>query len=88
MPNIKSAKKRMRTSVKRQEGNRSAKSRIVTARRKLYDAILAGDQAVTKTALSSYCSVLDKAVKRGALKANAADRRKSRATLRVQKAAA
>ena len=88
MPNIKSAKKRMRTSVKRQEGNRAAKSRIVTTRRTFYDAILAGDNAATQTAFNVYCSVLDKAVKRGALKSNAADRRKSRANLRMQKAAA
>jgi small subunit ribosomal protein S20 len=88
MPNIKSAKKRMRTSEKRHEGNRAAKSRLVTEKRKFYDAILAGDAAVTKVCFNAYCSVLDKAVKRGALKANAADRRKSRANLRMQKATA
>ncbi len=86
MPNIKSAKKRMITSEKRRQGNQMVKSRIVTFRRKLYEAIKTGDETAIKDALSKYSSVLDKAVKRGAIKANAASRRKSRAAARIKKA--
>lgn len=85
MPNIKSAKKRMRTSAQNQARNRAARSRIVTTRRSLYDAIATGDPVVCKEALSSFCSILDKAVKCGAIKSNAAARRKSRAAARIRR---
>lgn len=88
MPNIKSAKKRMLTSEKSRQGNMAVKSLIITERKKLYEAIIAGDAEVIKNALSKYNSSLDKAVKRGAIKANAANRRKSRAAARIRKAAA
>ena len=88
MPNIKSAKKRMLTSEKSRQGNMAVKSLIITERKKLYDTIIAGEEASIKDALSKYNSSLDKAVKRGALKANAANRRKSRAIARIRKAAA
>ena len=88
MPNIKSAKKRMLTSEKSRQGNTAAKSLIITQRRKLYDAIITGEEASIKDALNKYNSALDKAVKRGAIKANAANRRKSRAVARIKKAAA
>ena len=87
MPNTKSARKRMITSEKSRLGNKMAKSIIVTQRRNLYDAILSGDEAAINAALSKYNSALDKAVKRGAIKANAANRRKSRAVARIRKAA-
>ena len=87
MPNIKSAKKSIKTSAKSYEGNRAVKSRMVSARRKLYESI-GSDPVASKEAYSSYCSVLDKAVKRGALKANNANRRKSRACIRMRKAEA
>ena len=86
MPNIKSAKKRMLTSEKSRQRNMAVKSLIVTERKKLYDAIITGEEASIKDALSKYNSSLDKAVKRGALKANAANRRKSRAVARIKKA--
>ena len=88
MPNIKSAKKRMLTSEKSRQGNMEAKSIIITERKKLYEAIITGEEASIKDALSTYSSSLDKAVKRGAIKANAANRRKSRAVARIKKAAA
>ncbi|MCK5528448.1 MAG: 30S ribosomal protein S20 [Kiritimatiellae bacterium] len=88
MPNIKSAKKRMLTSEKSRQGNVAVKSLIMTERKKLYDAIITGDAEVIQTTLNKYNSSLDKAVKRGALKANAANRRKSRAVARIRKATA
>ncbi len=86
MPNIKSAKKRLRTSEKARQGNKSVKSRVTTARGKFYAAVAGDDQAAATTAFNTYCSALDKAVKRGAIKKNNASRRKSRAALRLNAA--
>lgn len=83
MPNIKSAKKRMKTSEKARLANQSVKSRVATSRRSLYEAIAAGDQGKANELFPKYCSALDLAAKKDVLKANAASRRKSRAAARV-----
>lgn len=85
MPNIKSAKKRMKTAAKSQVANKAAKTRVATMRKKLDEAIASGDEAAAKAAFGAYCSALDKAVKRGAIKANTAARGKSRAAARMNK---
>ena len=86
MPNIESAKKRLRTSEKARQGNKSVKSRITTTRRKFYATVTGDDKAAAVAAYTTYSSALDKGVKRGAIKKNNADRRKSRAALRVNSA--
>ena len=78
MATTKSAKKRMKTSRAKHETNKSLKTRIKTARRNLTDAVAAKDRAAGEKAYRLYCSAVDKAVKRGTIKANNADRRKSR----------
>lgn len=83
MPTTKSAIKWMKTSEKRRTGNRALKSRIRAMRSGLHDAIAAGDKAECEKTFRRYCSVLDKAAKRGTLKANAANRRKSAAATRL-----
>jgi small subunit ribosomal protein S20 len=83
MPQIKSAGKRMRQAVRRRDENRALKSRVLTTRRKLYSAVQAGDRAGCQAVFREYCSVLDRAVKKGTLKANAASRRKARAAHRM-----
>ena len=83
MPNIKSASKRIKTSEKAAERNRVLKGGASTARRKLYEAIAAGDATASTAAYRAYCSVLDKGVKKGVIKANNANRRKSRAAARL-----
>ncbi len=83
MPNIKSAKKRMRTSAKSQERNRAVKTRVTSTRRKVMDAVVAGDKTKGEAAFRAYCSVLDKAAKVGTIKKNNASRRKSRAAARL-----
>ena len=88
MPIIQSARKRQRQAVKRTAGNRSARSRITTVRTKLTAAVESGDRAAAAQAFRQYASCLDRAVKRGAIKAGAADRRKSRAARQVGKLAA
>jgi len=83
MPNTKSAKKRVGTSQKQHARNKSVKSGLSTSRRKLFAAAAGGDKTKTAKCFSEYCSVLDKAVKKGVLKANAANRRKSRAAAKI-----
>jgi small subunit ribosomal protein S20 len=85
MPNIKSARKRMRTSADSRELNRAARARITTARRKLETAVDSGDRTRATEAVRGYASVLDKAAKRGAIKKNAASRRKARAAALVKR---
>ena len=79
MPNIKSAKKRMKQAVKATVLNRSARTRVSSMRRKFFEAVAAGEQATAKDAYSGYCSVLDRAAKHGVIAKNTAVRRKARA---------
>ncbi len=83
MPNIQSAFKRMKTSAANRARNREAKAAISTIRAQLFNAIAAGDKAKSKDAFREYCSALDKAAKRGILKANTVNRSKSRAAARL-----
>ena len=73
----------MRTSEKRRVANKAVKSEIGTWRRKLASALSAGDSAECRKVFSRYCSVLDKAVKKGVIKRNASDRRKARASKKI-----
>ena len=78
MLNIKSAKKRMRTSEVERVANHATTSRLSLTRRKLLESIAGGDQTASQELFRTYCSRLDKAVKTGVVKANSANRRKSR----------
>ena len=83
MPNIKSAKKRNRTSLLKRDASRAVKSRVGVVRTKLVEAIDAGDKAQAEKQYSSYCSVLDRAVKKHVIAANAAARHKSRLVKKI-----
>jgi small subunit ribosomal protein S20 len=85
MANIKSAKKRIRSSESRRVGNLAVKTRVKSAKRKAVAALTAGDTAPATEAVREYSSVLDKAVKRGIIKKNTAIRRKKRATAALRK---
>ncbi len=85
MPNISSAFKRMRTSEKARQRNRSAKSEITTLRRRLFETCAANDADKSRQALRAYSSALDKAAKKGILKKNTAVRRKRRGAAMVAK---
>ncbi|MCU0858614.1 MAG: 30S ribosomal protein S20 [Pontiellaceae bacterium] len=87
MPNIKSAKKRVRSSEKRRTGNASVKTKVKTVRRKTREVLTAGVPETSAQAVREYSSVLDKAVKRGVIKKNTAIRRKKRATAALRKLA-
>ena len=85
MPNIKSAAKRVKTAAKANLRNRSIKSELLTFRRKVEEAIAAGDKSVATAAVSTYASKLDKAAKRGVIKSNTADRKKARTAAALAK---
>ena len=85
MPNLKSAKKRMRQNVIRYDRNVQVRTRIKTARRSMMDALEAKDAEAGQVALRSYSSILDKAAKAGVIKKNTAIRRKTNATNGLRK---
>ena len=87
MPNLKSAKKRMRQNVVRYDRNVQVRTRIKTARRSMMEALEAKDAEAGQVALRNYSSVLDKAAKVGVIKKNTAVRRKTNAANGLRKIA-
>ena len=87
MPNIESARKRARQSLKRRERNRSARSAVGSVRAALLTALDAGNKAAAEKAYAAYASELDKSAKKGVIKANNASRKKARLAQRLQKLA-
>ena len=88
MPNIKSAIKRVNVNKKKNEINKSAKSEVKTALKKLNALIAAGDVAACEASFKEVCSILDKSVAKGIMHKNTAARKKSRFTLMLKKIAA
>ena len=83
MPNTKSAERRTRSNARKQERNVSAKSRVKSFEKRYLDALKSGDKAVATTALRSYSSIVDKAVKSGVIHKSTASRKKSRLAVRL-----
>ncbi len=83
MPNIKSAIKRVKLSEAARLRNNANRSALNTARRNYLALIAAGDKAKAKEGFDTFCSIIDKSAKKGAISANAADRRKSRAAAKL-----
>ena len=79
----KSAAKRARQYKVRRLSNRGERSLVMTARRRFFDAAEGGDKDKALQEFRVYCSILDKAAKKGGIKANNASRRKSRAAARL-----
>jgi len=86
MPNHKSAEKRMRQNENRRAINRGHRTKLKTYIKKLRTAIDAGKPDEIKLSLPETISVIDKAVQKGVLHANAAARHKSRLTARANQA--
>lgn len=78
MPNTRSAKKRIRQNEKRRLRNMSIRSRARSAVRQARLAIQTGEAAEAEKAVRQAVQELDKAVSKGVLHRNNADRRKSR----------
>lgn len=85
MANIKSAKKRILVSEKRAERNKSVRSRVKTAIKKVEAAVMANDKAAAQAALTNAVSELDKATRKGIYHKNTCARKVSRLTVAVNK---
>ena len=77
MPNIKSAKKRVIVSQKKNARNRSANNEVKTAMKKLNAAIEAGNKAEAETLFRDVTKLLDSAVSAGRMHINTAANKKS-----------
>ena len=77
MPNIKSAKKRVIVSQKKNLLNRSANNEVKTAMKKLNAAIEGGDKAAATELFKQVTKLLDSSVTAGRMHINTAANKKS-----------
>ena len=90
MANIKggrAARKRDRQNKKAYARNTAVKTRLHDEHKKLFKAADAGKKEEAEKKFKEFVSGLDKAVKKGIIKKNTADRKKSRAQLKLNKMA-
>jgi small subunit ribosomal protein S20 len=87
MPNIASAKKRVRTIAKRTAINHARKNRIRNFTRKVEEALASGDKKAALAALKVAEPEIMRGVSKGVVHKNAASRKVSRLTKRVAKLA-
>ena len=85
MPNIDSAKKRVRQNAKRSSVNHARKGRIRTLTRKAEEALEAGDKTLALAALKAAEPEMMRGVAKGVLHHNSASRKISRLTKRAAK---
>jgi small subunit ribosomal protein S20 len=85
MPNIDSAKKRVRTTAKRTKVNQSRRTRVRGYVRKVEEALTKGDKAAAQAALKAAEPEIMRGVSKGILHKNTGARKVSRLTKRVAK---
>jgi len=78
LPNIKSAKKRVRQAEKSRQHNKHMMSGMRTCVKNVIKAISAGDKTLAQSAYSDVVSSLDATVSKGLIHRNKAARHKSR----------
>ena len=78
MANIKSAKKRILVNETKAARNKSIRSKVKTAMKKVDAAVAAGDKAAAQAALLAATSEIDKAASKGVYHKNNASRKVSR----------
>jgi len=83
LPNIKSAKKRVKITAVKRAANMSRRSELKTAIKKSLSSITAGNLEVAKNDVRQAIIKLDKAVSKGLIHKNQAARRKSRLTKKL-----
>ncbi len=83
MPNLRSAKKRLRQDVKRRARNRWRKERVKLAVKDLDDALKSGDKAKAEECLKVAYKQLDQVAAKGTIHKNTAARHKSRLAKRL-----
>jgi small subunit ribosomal protein S20 len=79
MANIASQEKRIHRAERERQENRRYTSSVRTYFRRLEDAVQSGDDTRVDTEYRELISLIDRAVKRGALHRNTGARKKSRA---------
>ena len=77
MPNIKSAKKRVKTSAKKAENNNVITTRTKTAVKKFETAVESGNKEEAQKLLVEATKKIDQAYSKGVLKLNTISRKKS-----------
>ena len=87
MPNIASAKKRVRTSRKRTALNHARKARIRSFLRQVEEALAEGDAAAAREALKRAEPEIMRGVSKGVMHKNAGARKVSRLNRRVARLA-
>ena len=85
MPNIASAKKRVRQNAKRTATNHSRKSRIRNFTRKVEEALSKGDKKAAQEALKAAEPEIMRGVSKGVIHKNSGSRKVSRLTKRIAK---
>ncbi len=80
MPNIKSAKKRVKTNAKKAEMNTVVSSRMKSAIKKVEKEVKAGNKEAANDKLKDAVKNIDKALTSGLIHKNKAARQKSRLT--------
>ncbi|MBQ8093857.1 MAG: 30S ribosomal protein S20 [Clostridia bacterium] len=86
LPNIMSAKKRVKVSAKKALQNRMVKNGVRTSLKK-FGAAVAADPANAGAQLNETTSAIDKAAAKGVIHKNAANRKKARLAKQLVKAA-
>jgi small subunit ribosomal protein S20 len=84
LANIKSAKKRARQAVKRNQHNVSQRSQMRTSVKKVLKEIEGGNKAAAEAALKSATASLDSSAGKGLIHKNKASRHKSRLTAKIR----
>jgi small subunit ribosomal protein S20 len=87
MPNIASAKKRVRRTAKRTAINHSRKARIRNFTRKVEEALAKGDKTGAQAALKAAEPEIMRGVSKGVIHKNTGSRKVSRLTKRIAKLA-
>ncbi|MCA9363339.1 30S ribosomal protein S20 [Candidatus Kaiserbacteria bacterium] len=86
MPITKGAEKAHRGSERKKVFNIRRKSAMKDAEKAINKAVSAGQAEEAKGLLSTAYKAIDKAAKRGVIKSNTADRKKSRLSARIKNA--
>lgn len=83
MPNIKSAKKRVKVTKIKDARNQAARSALRTTLKKFDAAVVSGDKAVAEAAYKAAVKAVDKAAAKHLLHKNNAANKKSALTLKL-----
>ena len=83
MPNIKSAKKRVKVTKIKDARNQAARSALRTTLKKFDAAVVSGDKTVAETAYKAAVKAVDKAAAKHLLHKNNAANKKSALTLKL-----